>query len=58
MQLNEVGEISLETSASLFIIVVCVKLLRLKCHSRSACCHETVEVDLENPGVNNNINVI
>ena len=53
MEFDQIADLTLESSLGLFIIVVAYKLYRLKCGTHSKCCGDQLQVDLENPGVNN-----
>ena len=50
MDNEKIAEFTLESAASLFIVVCAYKLYRLKCHSESRCCGDSVHFDGENPG--------
>ena len=53
MEFDQIADLTLESSLGLFIIVLAYKLYRLKCGTHSKCCGDQLQVDLENPGVNN-----
>ena len=53
MEINEIGILSLETSASMLVMVVCYKLLKMKIRTHSGCCGDKFEIDTENPGAEN-----
>jgi hypothetical protein len=41
-------DLSLKTSLSLLILVICYKLYRMKIHTLSHCCKDAVEIETEN----------
>ena len=53
MEINEIGILSLEASASMFVMVICYKLLKMKIRTHSGCCGDKFEIDTENPGAQN-----
>ena len=50
MEFSDIVEVSVESAGSILLLVVAYKLFRLKCGTRSRCCHDQLIVDLENPG--------
>jgi hypothetical protein len=52
MEVADIDIMSLVTSASLFIMVLAIKLYKMKIKTHSGCCGDKFEVDTENNGSN------
>ncbi len=50
MEFNDIGILSLEASASMLVMVICYKILKMKIRTHSGCCGDKFEIDTENPG--------
>ena len=50
MEVNDLGLMSLEASASLLIFVLAIKLYKMKIKAHSGCCGDKFEIDTENDG--------
>lgn len=50
MDIQDLGLMSLEASASLFIFVLAIKLYKMKIKTHSGCCGDKFEIDTENNG--------
>lgn len=53
MEINDIGILSLEASASLLVMVICYKILKMRIRTHSGCCGDKLEIDTENPGAEN-----
>ena len=50
MEVEQLGVMSLEASASLFIFVLAIKLYKMKIKTHSGCCGDKFEIESENVG--------
>lgn len=50
MEATDLSLLGLEASASLFIMVLAIKLYKMKIRTRSGCCGDNVEIETHNPG--------
>ncbi len=48
--IQEYSLMSLEMSASLFIMVVAIKLYKCRFQTRSGCCGDQIQIETQNPG--------
>ena len=48
---DNLGVLTLEASASALIMVIVYKIYRMKCRTRSGCCGDQLHVETENVGV-------
>ncbi len=58
MDFEDIANLTLESATGIFICVIAYKLYKLRCKTHSGCCGDKIEIDLENSGVQNNINSI
>ena len=47
---TQLGTLTLETSVSLFIFVLAVKIFKMRIHTQSGCCGDAILVTTDNPG--------
>jgi len=50
MNISDYGVLSMEAAGSLFIIVCCYKLYRMRISTHSGCCGDHVVIDTHNQG--------
>ena len=46
----QLGTLTLETSVSLFVFVLAVKVYKMRLHTQSGCCGGAILVTTDNPG--------
>ena len=49
--IDNLGVLTLEASASALIMVIVYKIYRMKCKTRSGCCGDQLHIETENVGV-------
>ena len=49
--MDNLGVLTLEASASALIMVIVYKIYRMKCKTRSGCCGDQIHFETENVGV-------
>lgn len=54
MDFKDIADLTLESATGVCVMVLAYKLYRLRCKTHSGCCGDKIEIDMENPGVNNN----
>ena len=50
MDISDYGVLTMEGACSLFIIVCCYKLYRMRISTHSGCCGDSVTIDTHNAG--------
>ncbi len=50
MNISDYGVLTMEAASSLFIIVCCYKLYRMRISTHSGCCGDRVVIDTHNTG--------
>jgi len=50
-EIDNLGVLTLEASASALIMVIVFKIYRMKCKTRSGCCGDHIYFETENVGV-------
>lgn len=56
--LSEMGELTLESSLSLLLLVICYKILRMKIHTETSCCGDKIHITTDNPGLKGKLRLI